>query len=404
MVKWYTLLNILNPTNESLREMWEYHMSRDGLVDEQTIEYKGFALVGWPKSCDLEILAKFVGDGYALSTLVEDDAFDALKLRQFMELATCNEQDEDGSWDNSGHTPYLKFCQQLCKAVVKANDVELVTVFLSKFFERLKKKKHLAAELAAVGNAFGWSVLRETLLRLFSQLNAYDGMVFAIALAAASDKHGEMYAAVKEIALSRSKDVLKDTVDEYKAYSIGGTAAKCCDEEIIGALATVFNRVDASLMEALVRRMSYSVQASSSEEERLGFTMLASSRLEWLDAEIARLDQGSTLEIRDAVFPRNPEVEAFLRGPEDSYVVRGFPGIAAARDYIKDHAPETNLASWYTMKTRGSGKNSAVVITKTPEKLKEQLDAFKQEHQKLSKTLLAIGSDSVVGHKRPRTD
>lgn len=421
LTKWFEKLKFLNLTNESLRAIWERKMTRSGLVDEQTIAYQGFAIVGWPLAYDLENMSNFIGDKHALSTLLETNhALDVPKLHEFMELASGNEIDEededDEDSDNCGSymysTQYMTFCKMLCKEIAAVGDVKLLKMFFTKFFQPLKKKEEFVPVLQALISAFAWRDLREIIVDAINQMSPFDAVVLSLALTHSCKESENVYAVAMELAAEKALLVQPDANIASRAGWLWERAASCRAPAVFSSISKLLKRLDGSSLCRVVDTLSSSVNANSAEEQRNAFAAIVSTRIGWLDAEIARQDIPFTWEMPDAVFPANPDVEAFLRGPEPTFLVRGFPAINAARIFINEHTQspfERYPTCSYTMNTRGRGKNSAVVIIKTREQYERhrgEVIRLKHERTRLLETLSTLGaSDNVViGQKRPRPD
>jgi hypothetical protein len=70
---WTQQLNFLNPTDTWPRTLWTKHMRRDGEFDEQTIQYRAFAIVGWSLAYDVKHSIALMGENGALMAMLADD-------------------------------------------------------------------------------------------------------------------------------------------------------------------------------------------------------------------------------------------------------------------------------------------------------------------------------------------
>ncbi|KAG7378754.1 hypothetical protein PHYPSEUDO_009528 [Phytophthora pseudosyringae] len=81
---WTSKLNFLNPDHTSPRTMWSKHIRRNELAVEVTIEYKAYAVVGWPLAHDLKNAATFIGQDVALSLILADEPVNIAAAPRFI--------------------------------------------------------------------------------------------------------------------------------------------------------------------------------------------------------------------------------------------------------------------------------------------------------------------------------
>ncbi|KAE9323847.1 hypothetical protein PF008_g17255 [Phytophthora fragariae] len=413
-LQWSAHLNFLNPGTLSPREMWSDHMSRDGLVDEQTIEYTAHAIVGWPLARDLENTSTLIGKGAAIKGILAENPVKFLKLRTLMEIAVGNENDKEHrcSWDNSV-SPYMNFCQDMCSAIAAAGDVSLVGKFFTKFFGRLKNKQQLAPTILIMMNQFGWDAIAAHLTGAMNQQNQHDALVFAVKLADDCRAEAKFESPATMLAIEKARGVPGEVLSSFDHLGLLWKCASTCPSPAaFTAIETLLKNLDGGLLAPVLTCISSCVDQASPTNQRSALTALVSSRCQWLAGEISRQHKVFSWEMPDAHFPANAEVENFLRGEHSTFALRGFGGITAARKFVSDNnrTPNgPNRTASYTMSAQGSGKNAAVVVTKTREyfeSLKKKLDAMSDELARLSKDypLSTSSMNSTIGIKRPRDE
>ncbi|KAE9013499.1 hypothetical protein PR002_g14488 [Phytophthora rubi] len=368
-LQWSAHLNFLNPGTLSPREMWSDHMSRDGLVDEQTIEYTAHAIVGWPLARDLENTSTLIGEGAAIKGILAENPVKFLKLRTLMEIAVGNENDKEHrcSWDNSV-SPYMNFCQDMCSAIAAAGDVSLVGKFFTKFFGRLKNKQQLAPTILIMMNQFGWDAIAAHLTGAMNQQNQHDALVFAVKLADDCRAEAKFESPATMLAIEKARGVPGEVLSSFDHLGLLWKCASTCPSPAaFTAIETLLKNLDGGLLAPVLTCISSCVDQASPTNQRSALTALVSSRCQWL---------------------------------------------AAARKFVSDNnrTPNgPNRTASYTMSAQGSGKNAAVVVTKTREyfeSLKKKLDAMSDELARLSKDypLSTSSMNSTIGIKRPRDE
>ncbi|KAE9194029.1 hypothetical protein PF005_g17849 [Phytophthora fragariae] len=389
-------------------------MSRDGLVDEQTIEYTAHAIVGWPLARDLENTSTLIGEGAAIKGILAENPVKFLKLRTLMEIAVGNENDKEHrcSWDNSV-SPYMNFCQDMCSAIAAAGDVSLVGKFFTKFFGRLKNKQQLAPTILIMMNQFGWDAIAAHLTGAMNQQNQHDALVFAVKLADDCRAEAKFESPATMLAIEKARGVPGEVLSSFDHLGLLWKCASTCPSPAaFTAIETLLKNLDGGLLAPVLTCISSCVDQASPTNQRSALTALVSSRCQWLAGEISRQHKVFSWEMPDAHFPANAEVENFLRGEHSTFALRGFGGITAARKFVSDNnrTPNgPNRTASYTMSAQGSGKNAAVVVTKTREyfeSLKKKLDAMSDELARLSKDypLSTSSMNSTIGIKRPRDE
>jgi hypothetical protein len=92
-----------------------------------------------------------------------------------------------------------------------------------------------------------------------------------------------------------------------------------------------------------------------------------------------------------ASMPSHPDVERFLRGPDQSYTVRGLNGISHARNFAAKYC-NGNVKDGYSLRSTnvgGTGQNAYVTMLKTKTAFEKSMEKFKEE-QSEKKMLLTL--------------
>jgi hypothetical protein len=84
----------------------------------------------------------------------------------------------------------------------------------------------------------------------------------------------------------------------------------------------------------------------------------------------------------NASMPSHPDVERFLRGPNQSYTVRGLNGITHARNFAAKYCNGNAVKDGYSMRSTdvgGTGQNAYVTMMKTKPAFDTALQSFNEE-------------------------
>ncbi|KAE9036340.1 hypothetical protein PR002_g7132 [Phytophthora rubi] len=134
-------------------------------------------------------------------------------------------------------------------------------------------------------------------------------------------------------------------------------------------LAAKFTSTDANRLEPVTEAFLKNVDYLDRGGDKCGaFGSVLAVRIEWLKQQIQELNKPFSWEMPDAEFQGHPQVQAFLRGPDDSMTTKGvadFEDLQAARNFAAESMRKEQVGASFEMEAAEEGDTAFVNICKT---------------------------------------
>lgn len=399
----------MNPGNETFGQLWKR-------FDENGFAYhERFAVVGWPASADIKCTFKLMGDVAATEMALSDNHVDIAKVNAILQYRA--EQGRQNAYAHGyivhgNSTPMvLQLCQKMCKALADSGDVTYIATFFKTCFSRVREKREMTSVIADLIRKVGWGQVGDPYLRSIDHYSIphADRVEFLLSLADALENNSAARTSLTKAAVERARSLSNIKPSAFAGLSdvdrLWKHAIACGNLSVFNDTRSLFMEMNGKFLKMAVISLSTLVKPTSLPEHKAALSSLASRRRAWLVTEIASISRPFTYELPSADAPGAAELTAFLRGPDSSFIVRGFTSIAQAR-YRVAQLTQTVQATGLSITAEGRGQKSYVRLVKGGagfDHRKHFLPTHKAEIMRLDRVILS-GMKPTVGNKRARDE
>lgn len=296
----------------------------------------------------------------------------------------------------------------------ETGDVHLAKRFFEQTFPRVQGKLNLAMPLVALFRKFAWSEVGPAFMECLNKSKPWGQTRFddrdatlltdavqlalqiadSLLLAHPGTGGSEATTALARSAVDRVKTIVWEDLLSCKFVHLWQVVSALDDKSLQNELITHFDNVDVVYLKTVIESMD--VVAKPNTDLYVAFQRMIERRLEWLNRKVSAAVElpDFSRDMPNASFPDHPEVEAFLRGPEQEMTVRDMNGVEEARAFVSMYSHAHPNAS-FTLTAGGRGRNAHVVVSKTRQAFntrKHEIVAFHNEAKHLSER---FGGDVV---------
>ncbi|EEY53490.1 uncharacterized protein PITG_07148 [Phytophthora infestans T30-4] len=379
-------LNFLNPARETLTQLWmphgvkELHAYTGNEGPSSSTKYSRFAIVAWPESRHAENALEFLPMDLACKALNARKPFDASTLRVFL-----NQVDKRFKTEVDYSSPYgfsIEFCLLFCELVLEAGDSDLVSFFFTKLCPKLgdiEENETLIPLLVAIIQKYDWSKIGTAVLASLSKAlrsssttikrDKLSEVELTLRVIDALDD-GEAQTALLEMVLEKAMKLKDELFCAPKVVPLlCKWSRRSSDPSKFKAYSDKLMKMDPSLLGSVIEGISklFADEDKTGELYELVNAQMP-KRIEWLDSQIPGMSKSFTWEMPDGKFCESPEIEKFLKGPEEEMDTKnafGFDDLKQAQDYAVEGNNEDRDDASFTMEAVGSDKEAYLKITKT---------------------------------------
>jgi hypothetical protein len=415
-------IQFLNPDNWTLEDFWgengtnkyEGYMGNEGAT--KSTKYCQYGLVAWPLALDAAHSFTYISDTHAANVLREQRPLSANAVDVFLHAVEEVTTHSTNSYPRSYTKLPLsaEFSRSLLELLDDAQDARLVRFFFDNAFQRVDRKQDVTAPLASLITKFDWKEIGPSIIGCLAKFKAWgessryfdenksmkcvDAIQLAVRFAngvlESSTPSQDAVRALARVAVDRIKTIVWADLPSTKFVTLWKVLAGLEDKSLESELISHFQGIDAVYTKTLVDSMS--AVKNPSAEFQAACQAMAERRLAWLNDKInaAANAPAFSWEIPNAEFRGSQQVQAFLRGPEQTMTVRNMSGIQEARRYVQQFEIPRNTA--FTMQPAGRGRDAHVVIAKT----RQSQDANKVEtvamHQEAQRLAERFGGEAAA--------
>ncbi|KAJ8577654.1 hypothetical protein ON010_g1552 [Phytophthora cinnamomi] len=298
--------------------------------------YSRHAVLVLPYERATEIVSKFSGDNTAAAYLKQFTPHDLVALHTLL---------------RKRNYAVTEWTDAVCHSLVEMKDTELVHFFFEQVADIFcsGSRVDINTSFLILVQGFGWEVIESPFRSCYGCVRDCEALEALVHLARGLPGHNDQNRILESL-FNEAKYWDPSCVRDYfEIELLWNCASHCTDITVFDSFVGVLKRLGPDPYGLMIEHLErYSNDVGFSPRERDAFTDRVAARVEYLKLAVVNRGKPGAWSIPEAIVPGEPEVEGFLRGPQQSKEFTCFPDTKAARAFMSKFIDD-NCASMFSM-------------------------------------------------------